>query len=68
MVDNLREIEGVPIAVKFGAGDIERDLETALEAGVDVVVIDGAQGNTAGSLQTTINHFGVPLFICSGAG
>lgn len=62
MVDNLREItEGVPIAVKFGAGDIERDLETALEAGVDVVVIDGAQGNTAGSLQTTINHFGVPL-------
>ncbi len=60
-VDELRDITGgVPIAVKIAAGNIESDLEMLLYAGVDAVVIDGAQGETAGSPEITINNFGIP--------
>ncbi|NLX69806.1 MAG: FMN-binding glutamate synthase family protein [Clostridiales bacterium] len=60
-VDELREITGgVPIAVKIAAGNIEQDLDTVLYSGADAVVIDGAQGETAGSPEITINNFGIP--------
>ena len=60
-VDQLREITGgVPIAVKIAAGNIEMDLDTVLYSGADAVVIDGAQGETAGSPEITINNFGIP--------
>ena len=60
-VAELRELtEGVPIAVKIAAGRIEADLEVLIEAGVDAVVLDGAQGETAGSLEILINNFGIP--------
>lgn len=60
-VAELRELTGgVPIAVKIAAGRIEEDLETLLYAGVDAVVLDGAQGETAGSPEILINNFGIP--------
>ncbi|SFQ34979.1 FMN-binding glutamate synthase family protein [Caldicoprobacter faecalis] len=60
-VDELRELTGgVPIAIKIAAGNIEQDLDTVLYAGADAVVIDGAQGETAGSAEITINNFGIP--------
>ncbi|MGI6112661.1 MAG: FMN-binding glutamate synthase family protein [Mahellales bacterium] len=60
-VEELRDITGgVPIAVKIAAGNIEADLEKLLYAGVDAIVIDGAQGETAGSPEITINNFGIP--------
>ncbi len=60
-VSQLRELTGgVPIAVKIAAGNIEADLEKLLYAGVDAIVLDGAQGETAGSAEITINNFGIP--------
>ncbi|HHV96623.1 MAG TPA: FMN-binding glutamate synthase family protein [Clostridiaceae bacterium] len=60
-VDELRELtDGVPIAVKIAAGNIEEDIDKLLYAGVDAIVIDGAQGETAGSPEITINNFGIP--------
>ncbi|MGE5486135.1 MAG: glutamate synthase-related protein [Ignavibacteriales bacterium] len=48
-VPELRDItQGVPVALKIAAGDIEKDLDTAVSAGVDVVVLDGAQGGDCG--------------------
>jgi glutamate synthase domain-containing protein 2 len=60
-VSELRELTGgVPIAVKIAAGNIEADLDILLYAGVDAIVLDGAQGETAGSPEITINNFGIP--------
>ncbi|MGC8487728.1 MAG: FMN-binding glutamate synthase family protein [Clostridia bacterium] len=62
VVDHLRAVaDGVPIAVKMGAGqDLERDLDVALEAGVDLVVIDGTEGATGNAPITLSDHFGIP--------
>lgn len=60
-VNRIRDLTGVPIAVKIGAGNVEGDLQVALEAGFDVVVLDGSQGSTAGSEEILINNFGIPL-------
>jgi len=60
-VEELRELtDGVPIAVKIAAGDIENDIDKLLYAGVDAIVLDGAQGETAGSPEILINNFGIP--------
>jgi glutamate synthase domain-containing protein 2 len=57
----LKEITGgVPISIKFAASRIKHDIDVALYAGADVIVIDGAQGGTGGSLLLTENDFGVP--------
>jgi len=46
-IDWLREVsEGRPIGVKFAAGNIEADLETALYAKPDFVTLDGRAGAT----------------------
>jgi len=60
-VNELRELtDGVPIAVKIAAGNIESDIDKLLYAEVDAIVLDGAQGETAGSPEITINNFGIP--------
>ena len=46
-VAEIRELTGgVPIGIKFAAGDVERDLAVAIEAGADWVTIDGLGGGT----------------------
>lgn len=61
-VDELRDLTGgVPIALKFAAGDIEADLEFAMESQPDCIVIDGAEGATHSSLEVTIQDCGLPL-------
>lgn len=61
LAEELRSrVNGIPLAVKIAAGNIERDLAIAAEAGFDVVVVDGAQGGTAGSPEITLNNFGLP--------
>lgn len=61
VVEYLRSIrDDIPIAVKMGAGDIERDLDVALDAGVDVIVIDGTEGATGNAPITLSDHFGIP--------
>ncbi|MCY0864444.1 MAG: FMN-binding glutamate synthase family protein [Sulfobacillus sp.] len=62
VVDYLRQIHPeVPIALKMGAGnELERDLDVALDAGVDVIVIDGTEGATGNAPITLSDHFGIP--------
>jgi methylamine---glutamate N-methyltransferase subunit C len=62
VIRHLRGVtDGVPIAVKMGAGDrLEEDLDVALEAGVDVVVVDGSEGATGNAPITLSDHFGIP--------
>ncbi|OUN01578.1 MAG: hypothetical protein BAA04_01065 [Firmicutes bacterium ZCTH02-B6] len=62
MVDELREASGgAPIGLKFAASRIEEDCEVAIQAGVDFITIDGAQGGSGGGREVTINNTGVPL-------
>jgi hypothetical protein len=43
----LRELtDGIPIGVKLSAQHIERDIEAALEIGVDYIILDGRGGGT----------------------
>lgn len=62
VVQYLRsQVDGVPIALKMGASDtLERDLDVALDAGVDVIVIDGTEGATGNAPITLSDHFGIP--------
>lgn len=62
LVERLREISGgVPIGVKLAAGRrLERDLELSLQAGVDVIALDGAQAATKGSPPILQDDFGIP--------
>lgn len=62
VVQYLRSVtDGIPIALKMGAGDhLEHDLAKALEAAVDVVVIDGTEGATGNAPITLSDHFGIP--------
>lgn len=62
VVEYLRSVvDGVPIALKMGAGDtIERDIDVAVDAGVDVIVIDGTEGATGNAPITLSDHFGIP--------
>lgn len=56
-----RTTKGVPIAVKIAAGNsLEEDLEFILEAGVDVITIDGKPGGSGGSLPILQDDFGLP--------
>ena len=54
------ETDGVPIALKMGAGQrLEADLDVCLEADVDVIVIDGTEGATGNAPITLSDHFGI---------
>lgn len=62
LVEDLREIGGgAPIAIKLAANHyLERELAIAVEAGVDVIVLDGAQGGTHDSPAIVVDDFGLP--------
>lgn len=62
LVPELRRlIKGGPIGVKLGAThNLERELAIAIEAGVDVVAIDGAQGGTIAAPPSVADDFGIP--------
>ncbi|WP_245632801.1 FMN-binding glutamate synthase family protein [Alicyclobacillus kakegawensis] len=62
LVQSLRQLSGgVPIAVKLAANhELEQDLLMAVRAGVDVVVLDGAQGGTQSAPAILVDDFGLP--------
>lgn len=62
LVNRLREVgRGIPIAIKIAASHhLELDLSIALEADVDVLILDGAQGGTHGSTAILVDDFGLP--------
>lgn len=62
LVSCLREMTGgIPIGVKIAAGNtLEEDLAFILEAGADIITIDGAPGGSGYSLPILQDDFGLP--------
>ncbi len=62
LVSDLRKITGgVPIGVKLTCGnDIERDLAIVLDAGVDVISLDGGQATSHSSPAAIHDNFTLP--------
>ena len=61
-IQELREITDwqVPIYAKVGASRPFYDVQLAVKAGADVVVVDGMQGGTAATQEVFIEHVGIP--------
>lgn len=61
IVIELKNDYGVPVGLKFCATHyLEKELEVAIEAGIDYVVIDGAEGGTHGGPTTLEDDVGLP--------
>jgi glutamate synthase domain-containing protein 2 len=61
-IQELREITDweKPIFVKVGATRTYYDVQLAVKAGADVIVLDGMQGGTAATQDVFIEHVGIP--------
>src|SRR2546426_9159945 len=61
-IHELREITDweKPIFVKIGATRTYYDVQLAVKAGADVIVVDGMQGGTAATQDVFIEHVGIP--------
>lgn len=61
-VEYLREASGgAPVGIKLAGGHVEKDLEIALFAGVDVIVVDGMEGGTGAAPSIAREHAAIPL-------
>ncbi|RLA62272.1 MAG: glutamate synthase [Epsilonproteobacteria bacterium] len=59
--DRVREITGgIPIGFKISANHIEDDMEFALKAGADYIILDGRGGGTGAAPLLFRNHISVP--------
>ncbi len=59
--DRVREIGGgIPVGMKLSAGRLEADLDFALEAGVDYLILDGRGGGTGAAPRILRDQIGVP--------
>ena len=59
--DRVREItDGIPIGFKLSANHIERDIEFALQASADYIIIDGRGGGTGAAPLLFRDHISVP--------
>ena len=61
--DAVRERSGgIPIGFKLSANHIEDDIDFALEAGADYIILDGWGGGTGAAPLIFRNHISVPTF------
>lgn len=59
--DHVREITGgIPIGYKLSAQHIEKDIDAALEVGVDYIILDGRGGGTGAAPVIFRDHISVP--------
>jgi glutamate synthase domain-containing protein 2 len=59
--EEVREAAGgIPIGVKLSAQHIERDIDTALEIGVDYIILDGRGGGTGAAPLIFRDNISVP--------
>lgn len=59
--DRVRELSaGIPIGMKLSAQHIERDIEFALEVGVDYIILDGRGGGTGAAPLLFRDNISVP--------
>lgn len=57
----VRDITGgVPVGFKLSANHIERDVQFALDAGADYIILDGRGGATGSAPQIFRDHISVP--------
>ncbi|MFT5112370.1 MAG: glutamate synthase domain-containing protein 2/CDGSH-type Zn-finger protein [Parasphingorhabdus sp.] len=59
--DRVREISGgIPIGMKLSANHIEADIDFALKAGADYIILDGRGGGTGAAPIIFRDHISVP--------
>jgi glutamate synthase domain-containing protein 2 len=59
--DRVREVTGgIPIGFKLSANHIEKDIQFALEASADYIILDGMGGGTGAAPEIFRNHISVP--------
>jgi glutamate synthase domain-containing protein 2/nitrite reductase/ring-hydroxylating ferredoxin subunit len=61
MAERIREATGgIPVGFKLSAQHIEADLDFAIEAGADYIILDGRGGGTGASPNLLKNNISVP--------
>ena len=61
LADEVREVSGgIPIGFKLSAQHIELDIDFALHAGCDYIILDGRGGGTGAAPTVFRNHISVP--------
>jgi len=61
MADRVREITGgIPIGFKLSANHIEQDIQFALDASADYIILDGRGGGTGAAPVMFRDHISVP--------
>jgi len=59
--DRVREMTGgIPIGFKLSANHIEQDIQFALDASADYIILDGRGGGTGAAPEMFRNHISVP--------
>jgi methylamine---glutamate N-methyltransferase subunit C len=59
--DRVREVSGgIPIGFKLSANHVERDMQFALDASADYIILDGRGGGTGAAPEMFRNHISVP--------
>jgi glutamate synthase domain-containing protein 2 len=59
--DHVREVTGgIPVGFKLSANHIERDVQFALDAGADYIILDGRGGGTGAAPLMFRDHISVP--------
>lgn len=59
--DRVREISGgIPVGFKLSANHIEKDIQFALDASADYIILDGRGGGTGAAPDMFRNHISVP--------
>ena len=61
IADEVRTISGgIPIGFKLAASHVEKDIDFALELGVDYIILDGRGGGTGAAPTVLRNNINVP--------
>ncbi|GAA5214780.1 glutamate synthase-related protein [Corallincola platygyrae] len=59
--DRVREVSGgIPVGFKLSANHIERDIQFALDASADYIILDGRGGGTGAAPEMFRDHISVP--------
>jgi len=59
--DRVREISGgIPVGFKLSANHVERDIQFALDASADYIILDGRGGGTGAAPDMFRDHISVP--------
>ncbi len=59
--DRVREVTGgIPVGFKLSANHIERDIQFALDADADYIILDGRGGGTGAAPEIFRDHISVP--------